>query len=323
MGKVAPTPPGTSSGGLFEKSIAVKSSAFELPAGGPDAQKLNPADFPFRQMPTIRGRREGTYQVVYRQSVLEQIHAHGKTSMEAEVCGMLVGDVYADQSGPWVYVQHCIAGHAAVGKQTQVTITSETWTQMHETLDRDYPGMKIVGWYHTHPGFAIFLSGMDLFIQENFFNQPWHVASVHDPHSGDEGVFVWRMGKASREPFLVEEDAPGAAMSHASSPVAPRDSAASDPSSAPAIENLQRRVKSLERRLDVILTGFLVILLLALVAPLLIVMFRPDVLTTLPAGLHPAPAAATQPAAPTPVEAAVPSHPAPHTPGAANSPAGP
>ena len=27
-----------------------------------------------------------------------------------------------------------------------------------------------------HPGFGIFLSGMDLFIHQNFFTQIWHVA---------------------------------------------------------------------------------------------------------------------------------------------------
>ena len=54
----------------------------------------------------------------------------------------------------------------------------------------------MIGWYHTHPGFGIFLSDMDVFICDNFFNLPWQVAFVYDPLGGDEGNFVWRAGQA-------------------------------------------------------------------------------------------------------------------------------
>ena len=48
-------------------------------------------------------------------------------------------------------------------------------------MDAEHSEERIVGWYHTHPGFGIFLSGMDLFIQDHFFNLPWQVAFVYDP----------------------------------------------------------------------------------------------------------------------------------------------
>ena len=73
-------------------------------------------------------------------------------------------------------------------------------------MDKDHPDARIVGWYHTHPGFGIFLSGMDLFIQDNFFNLPWQVAFVYDPTSEEEGLFVWHAGKSEPEPFLLQED---------------------------------------------------------------------------------------------------------------------
>ena len=55
--------------------------------------------------------------------------------------------------------------------------------------------MKIVGWYHSHPGFGLFLSEYDSFIQENFFIDPNHVALVVDPLEGSLGWFVVRNGK--------------------------------------------------------------------------------------------------------------------------------
>src|SRR5690606_25238601 len=80
-----------------------------------------------------------------------------------------------------------------------------TWDYVHQVLESDYPGQKIVGWYHTHPDFGVFLSGMDLFIQDNFFNLPWQVAFVYDPVRREEGVFVWKNGKSERVPHLVHK----------------------------------------------------------------------------------------------------------------------
>ena len=148
----------------LHESVAIKDSSAEPRPGGPDAATLRTSDFSYREAPKTGGMCDARFQIVAKQSVLDDIHAHGKTSMESEVCGVLVGDVYCDIMAPWAYIEHSIRGEKRVGKQTQVTITSETWNLIHETLDRDFPGKKIIGWYHTHPGFGIFLSGMDLFI---------------------------------------------------------------------------------------------------------------------------------------------------------------
>ncbi|MDB5292603.1 MAG: hypothetical protein JWL69_3844, partial [Phycisphaerales bacterium] len=196
---------------------------------------------------------------------------------DAEVCGVLVGDVYQDRTAPWAYVEHAIRGNGAVGKQTQVTITSETWTRIHETLERDYPGKRILGWYHTHPGFGIFLSGMDLFIQDNFFNTPWQVAFVYDPVGGDEGVFTWRGGKSERDEFLIEHDTEGAN---------------SDGKLPEAVADLASRLRTVERRLKAVFTVVLFIILAAIVLPMLLYVFG------VPSWLHlPEPRDGAQPAA--------------------------
>jgi proteasome lid subunit RPN8/RPN11 len=59
----------------------------------------------------------------------------------------------------------------------------------------------IVGWYHTHPGFGIFLSGMDQFIHQNFFIQLWHVALVLDPVARRSGFFCWDRRKSRVDPY--------------------------------------------------------------------------------------------------------------------------
>jgi proteasome lid subunit RPN8/RPN11 len=177
-----------------------------VPSGGPDAAAVNAMDWPFRPLPGVKGTRTAQYQAVIRQVALDAIHGHGKSITSVEVCGVLVGNVYRDSQGPYLYISDAIRGDRASGLAAQVTFTAETWTAIQAIMDRDHPDERIVGWYHTHPGFGVFLSGMDLFIQDHFFNLPWQVAHVYDPLGGDEGMFFWREGKADRQGFLIEEE---------------------------------------------------------------------------------------------------------------------
>ena len=63
-------------------------------------------------------------------------------------------------------------------------------------MDTKYTDKSIVGWYHTHPDFGIFLSDRDRFIQENFFSGAGQVALVIDPIRKTVGVFTWRERQA-------------------------------------------------------------------------------------------------------------------------------
>ncbi len=170
-----------------------------------DAARIDTAEFPVRAAPVPTGTRQPTFQTVFRRVALESIHDHGKENTDVEICGVLVGNVYRDASGPWLYVEAIIRGDAAEGHATQVTFKAATWEHIQREMEDKHGDKRIVGWYHTHPGFGIFLSGMDLFIQDNFFNLPWQTAFVYDPLGGDEGSFVWRSGKSEREPFLIDE----------------------------------------------------------------------------------------------------------------------
>jgi proteasome lid subunit RPN8/RPN11 len=155
--------------------------------------------------PRVLGRRE-TYQILIRRSVLNDIRAHALNQPDKEVCGVLVGTMFRDAIGPWGFVAANIRGNYAAGRNAQVTFTSETWTDIHRQMEERFPKQRILGWYHSHPGFGIFLSDMDVFIHEHFFSGPGQIAFVDDPKGGDRGLFVWRRGRPVREEFLVDED---------------------------------------------------------------------------------------------------------------------
>jgi proteasome lid subunit RPN8/RPN11 len=168
-----------------------------------DVEQIDCADWPRRALPADVAERRDGFQVVIAADALERIHKQGKSNLKAEVGGVLVGNGYQDEHGPYLWIEAIIEGRSMRHHAAQVTFTAETWTDIQATMDPDHPHARIVGRYHTHPGFGIFLSEMDLFIQDNFFNLPWQTALVYDPKSGEEGVFVWREGKTQREEFLI------------------------------------------------------------------------------------------------------------------------
>ena len=129
-------------------------------------------------------------EVEFDSAVIQQIRRHAHGSMEAEICGVLVG---ALKDGV-TCVQACIAGENADQGGAHVTFTQETWQHIYRIKDAQFADSSIVGWYHSHPGFGIFLSDYDTFIHKNFFTAPHQIAWVFDPHSDNEGCFGWVSG---------------------------------------------------------------------------------------------------------------------------------
>jgi proteasome lid subunit RPN8/RPN11 len=124
-----------------------------------------------------------------RQAYADVTH-HAKESLDLEVCGVLIGDVCEDDRGEYIHVRAIIRGGSTKSGGAHVTFTHETWNQIHDELMRDHPKLSVLGWYHSHPGFGVEFSDMDVFIQKNFFASPTQIALVIDPLGGDTAVAV-------------------------------------------------------------------------------------------------------------------------------------
>ena len=122
------------------------------------------------------------------------IRKHARSHMKTEVCGVLIGET---RDG---VVEVCASIEALNAAQagTHVTFTQDAWETIYKVKDESYPNQRIVGWYHSHPGFGVFLSEHDAFIHRNFFSSPDQVAWVYDPHSDEEGCFGWVDGAIHR-----------------------------------------------------------------------------------------------------------------------------
>jgi len=141
-----------------------------------------------------RQKKDSPPSVRISSDVVRQIRQHARSSSKTEVCGVLIG---SDADGI-TSIEACIAGANAAQGGAHVTFTQDTWEHIYKVKDRDYPEERILGWYHSHPGFGVFLSDHDTFIHKNFFSAPHQVAWVFDPHSEEEGCFGWHGQRLER-----------------------------------------------------------------------------------------------------------------------------
>lgn len=138
--------------------------------------------------------------------IREAIYDHVFANDDHEVGGVLVGRL---GHGRLPEVTGMIAALEADGQRASVTFTHDAWAMIHATMDEEFAGEQIVGWYHSHPGFGIFLSNYDRFIHDNFFSDPRQIAYVVDPHAGSEGVFHWDEGGVLQLLWEGPSDRPG------------------------------------------------------------------------------------------------------------------
>jgi proteasome lid subunit RPN8/RPN11 len=124
----------------------------------------------------------------------DAIERHALRDTSVELGGILLGHECVDEvtGEPFVWVTESLEAKHYENTQASFTYTHDSWEEITRDRDKLYPDLDIVGWYHTHPDFGIFLSSHDLFIHRNFFDQPLQVAYVVDPIRQTRGFFRWR-----------------------------------------------------------------------------------------------------------------------------------
>lgn len=94
-------------------------------------------------------------------------------------------------------VTHLRAKHTRA-TATSLTFTGRTWLDIIKRREA-MPQTTMVGWYHSHPSYGVFLSAQDQFTHSNFFTDvPWRLAMVVDPCRHEWGFFVFADGRFER-----------------------------------------------------------------------------------------------------------------------------
>jgi proteasome lid subunit RPN8/RPN11 len=130
--------------------------------------------------------------------VLQDMEDHALSDTSVELGGVLLGQTCTDEDGrPFIVVTDSLRAQHYESTKGSFTFTHDTWSAITREREEFPADLAMVGWYHTHPDWGVFLSGMDMFICDNFFNKPLDLAYVIDPCRGDRGMFQWTGNRVS------------------------------------------------------------------------------------------------------------------------------
>ena len=130
---------------------------------------------------------------------LLDMERHALTDTSVELGGVMLGGQYVDSDGnPFVVISDSLRAEHYESTKGSFKFTHQTWSEITRQREEFPDDLQMVGWYHTHPDWGVFLSGMDMFICRNFFNKLLDVALVIDPCRQDRGMFMWMDANAGR-----------------------------------------------------------------------------------------------------------------------------
>ncbi len=133
------------------------------------------------------------------------IVAHTREDTTLECGGVMLGSVDGETGD--VVVSAALRADGASRQADSLRFTHEVINDIHERRQERHPDLHIVGWYHSHPGYGVFLSADDLFMHRHFFAAPFHLALVLDPVAKKGGIFGWVDGEIKRVPLLSRVEA--------------------------------------------------------------------------------------------------------------------
>lgn len=143
-----------------------------------------------------------TAETVYISSLaLLKMLKHGRAGVPMEVMGLMLGE-FVDE-----YTVRCIDVFAMPQSGTGVSVEAVDpvfQTKMLDMLKQTGRPEMVVGWYHSHPGFGCWLSGVDVNTQQSFEAlNPRAVAVVIDPIQSVKGKVVIDAFRTINPQFLM------------------------------------------------------------------------------------------------------------------------
>lgn len=138
-----------------------------------------------------------------------EIEAFAAANRNRECAGLLLGSIEMEGRERIVHITAAAPAEGAVGTRASVSISLTAWESMYRTRDLDHADLRILGWFHTHAGWGVFMSDSDVFIQRHFFPNPNMVSYVLDPTTGRDGFFFWHEGKIGLCPSYGLVGSPG------------------------------------------------------------------------------------------------------------------
>jgi proteasome lid subunit RPN8/RPN11 len=144
-----------------------------------------------RNLPWEEIKRSSGTVAFIKKNALTDLQIHLAEDTNREHGGVLVGKPYYDsQDGRYFSViERALPALDTEGSPVHLQFTPEAWTFISGIMVQEFPDFIILGWYHSHPGLGVFMSGTDRATQKAFYNHEWNLAVVVDPMTVKAGWF--------------------------------------------------------------------------------------------------------------------------------------
>ncbi|MHA1292588.1 MAG: Mov34/MPN/PAD-1 family protein [Promethearchaeota archaeon] len=135
------------------------------------------------------------FPVYISEKVMSNIKKLCKNS-KSEIFGYLVGEIFSWKEKLYVLIENHLfikgAVHSDEYSTAQIEGTAGKYEKEFQKLKKkkNNDSLRIVGWWHSHPGFTCFLSATDVATQEFFFPESYQIALVIDPINDDFKFFT-------------------------------------------------------------------------------------------------------------------------------------
>ena len=118
-----------------------------------------------------------------------------------EAMGFLIGDRFKYNNKEYVEIIYFIP---VKGKASEVYVEplEGSLGLVSSKIAKVGKNLIIVGWAHSHPGYGCFLSDVDLETQRKYFYEPFHVAMVIDPISGQYDLYKLKEDGSYTRPYF-------------------------------------------------------------------------------------------------------------------------
>ncbi|MFX0001055.1 MAG: Mov34/MPN/PAD-1 family protein [Candidatus Hodarchaeota archaeon] len=126
------------------------------------------------------------FPIYVNQDVLVKIKLLCK-NIQNEIFGYLIGNILKWNEKIYIRIKELLfligAIHSDKYSTSQIEGTAGKYEKKFQRLKRkrEDDSLRVVGWWHSHPGFGCFLSPTDVKTQEFFFPESYQVALVVDP----------------------------------------------------------------------------------------------------------------------------------------------
>lgn len=164
--------------------------------------------------PASNARPQGNVQspgqaIFITKSALRAFSSHASADTTRSRGGILYGTQCIAGDRAFTAIVGFLSPAGGTAKAASFKFTQEFWLALQAEKEARYPSSLMVGWTITLPSFGVFMSSMNLMLQQQYFDLPWQVHAAIDPVGGSMAFFKWHQGKMIDTGFYVVERVPG------------------------------------------------------------------------------------------------------------------